>query len=70
MTEEKILPNVKTITMEVLFDGMGCVNYDSNEQKDILFRKGLLGNGVKNDNLQFSKKFSTPIRDINGNVRE
>lgn len=70
MTEEKILPNVTTITMEVLFDGMGCVNYDSNEQKDILFRKGLLGNGVKNDNFQFSKKFFTPIRDVDGNVCE
>ena len=62
MLEEKILPNVTSITMEVLFDGMGCVNYDSNEQKDILFRKGLLGNGIKNDNFQFSKKFFTPDR--------
>ena len=70
MLEEKILPNVVTITMEVLFDGMGCVNYDSNEQKDILFRKGFLRNGAKNDNFQFSKKFFTPIRDVDGNVRE
>ena len=70
MTEEKILSNVVSIQMYVSFDGYGCVNCDSTEQKEILFHKGFLKNGVKNDNFQFSKKVFTRDIDADGNVCE
>ena len=70
MIEEKVLSNVVSIHMDVLFDGVGCVNCDSTEQKEILFHKGFLRNGVKNDNFQFSKKVFTRDIDADGNVCE
>lgn len=46
--------NVKTIGLKVAFEGEGCVNFDSNDQKFILNQKGLAH--LSNDNNVLAKK--------------
>lgn len=51
----KTFKNIKSISFKVRFNGKGCVNFDSSEQKFILLAKGFIG-GVINNNVKFAKK--------------
>jgi len=50
--------NVKSIQFNITFDGNGCVNYDSNEQGQILRDLGLIKDN--NKNVKYAKKVFMP----------
>ena len=50
--------NVKSIQFNITFDGNGCVNYDSNEQGQILRDLGLTKDN--NKNVKYAKKVFMP----------
>lgn len=46
--------NVQAIKFDVTFNGQGCVNFDSGEQKSFLYNNSLLPS--KYNNVKYAKK--------------